>query len=143
MDASGFSIIESSLKDVSNETMLVLTLKWSVECCIKHEFNREVHSEICRNSDSLIRSLILNLILLQKFLTSKDVLNALKELMEKKTISPDVLRVLCKLFQTFVLNDDIRAHIPMSHKHACQLSNEFLNPLVSRLRGIRRLFFCD
>lgn len=55
--------------------------------------------------------------------------------METETIPPDVLRVLCKLFQTFVLNDDIRAEFPLAHKHACQLSNDFLNPLVSRLNG--------
>lgn len=62
-------------------------------------------------------------------------MNSLKKIMEKETISPDVLRAICKLFQTFVLNDDIRAEIPMAHKHACQISNEFLNPLLFRLQS--------
>lgn len=62
-------------------------------------------------------------------------MNSMKNLMEKETISPDILRVMCKLFQTFVLNDDIRAEIPLAHKHACQISNNFLSSLVKCLKG--------
>lgn len=42
LDASGFNIIERTLKHSSNQTLLLTALKWSVECCIKHEQNREV-----------------------------------------------------------------------------------------------------
>lgn len=62
-------------------------------------------------------------------------MNSFKEIMGKEVISADVMRAICKLFQTFVLNDDIRAELPMAHKHACQISNEFLNPLILRLQS--------
>ncbi|KAK7576054.1 hypothetical protein V9T40_012340 [Parthenolecanium corni] len=113
LDSDGFNIIQNSLKEINNDALLSSVLKWSIECCIKHELNRE------------------------KFLANEDVMNSLKKIMEKETISPDVLRAICKLFQTFVLNDDIRAEIPMAHKHACQISNEFLNPLLFRLQKFR------
>lgn len=77
----------------------------------------------------------------QRFLNNENVVNSLKEIMNAETLSPDVLRVLCKLFQTFVLNDDIRAEFPMAHKHACQISNDFLNPLIFRLRSMQQLSF--
>ncbi|XKL61187.1 hypothetical protein PGB90_008244 [Kerria lacca] len=110
LDDNGFKIIENMLKDATSEILVILTLKWSVECCIKHELNRT------------------------KFLNSDCLMNSMKNLMEKETISPDILRVMCKLFQTFVLNDDIRAEIPLAHKHACQISNNFLSSLVKCLK---------
>lgn len=43
LDDNGFKIIENMLKDATSEILVILTLKWSVECCIKHELNRTVY----------------------------------------------------------------------------------------------------
>lgn len=59
----------------------------------------------------------------------------MKNVIEKDTVSPEVLRSLCRLFQTFVVNDDIRAEIPQAHKHACLISIEFLPTLIARLKS--------
>ncbi|XP_065216000.1 armadillo repeat-containing protein 6 homolog [Planococcus citri] len=113
LDDKGFSIVANTLKNPSDDDILYLVLRWSVECCIKHERNRE------------------------RFLNNETVILSIKNVIEKDTISADVLRSLCRLFQTFVVNDDIRAEIPNAHKHACLISIEFLQPLIVRLKNFR------
>lgn len=71
------------------------------------------------------------------FLADESILAALRNVISADKIPPDVLRTVCKLFQTFVLNDDIRAEIPLAHKHACLLANDFLNPLINLLKSTR------
>ena len=77
----------------------------------------------------------------QRFLNCESIIASLKEVLDNETFSPEVLRMLCKLFQTFVLNDDIRAEFPHGHQHACQIANEFIDPLIKRLKSEDRILF--
>ncbi|XP_068217257.1 armadillo repeat-containing protein 6 [Palaemon carinicauda] len=97
-------------KSRTNEpTMAEYLARWSVECCLKHEKNRQ--------------NLVAN--------GSLEVLTAL---LQAQRSCSKVVRATCKALRAFTLDDDIRQEFSKAHEHARQLVED--HDLITICLGI-------
>ncbi|CAH0392058.1 unnamed protein product [Bemisia tabaci] len=112
LDAEGLDLMINKLEDSSSEQQQILTLQWAVECCKKHENNRQ----------SIFK---------------KDITTILKRKIEDSSSSRDLLYHICCLFRHLVLDDDVRVEFSQAHEHARTISSDNLSHLTKLLFKLR------
>lgn len=87
-----------------------VVLRWVRECCIKHELNRQ----------NIFKA---------------NILDKLKQLLDRKETAGSELKDICAVFRALVLDDDIRHEYGRAHEHATAIARDSLAPLTSLLQS--------
>ncbi|KAL1513146.1 hypothetical protein ABEB36_002601 [Hypothenemus hampei] len=108
LDARGVEFIINNLKDQNQDPQLQrLILKWTKECCVAHEMNRQ------KIFDAHIVDII------KGFLT--------------ENTPNEVIREALSVSRALVLDDDIRVEFGKAHEHARVIASETLCAIMSLL----------
>ncbi|KAJ8978531.1 hypothetical protein NQ317_000903 [Molorchus minor] len=107
LDARGIRMIISFLRPDVDSDLTKLALKWTKECCILHEMNR------------------------QKIFNANIVVH-LKQIFLERTI--DVVKEALSVSRALILDDDVRVQYGKAHEHARAIAMETLCALTSLLR---------
>ncbi|KAJ8925485.1 hypothetical protein NQ315_009323 [Exocentrus adspersus] len=110
LDHRGIEIIISLLEKDEDIELKRLTLRWTKECCILHEKNRQD-------------------------IFNANILERLKAMLHEGTT--DLLREVMAVCRALVLDDDVRVEFGKSHEHARVIASEclcLLTGLFSRLK---------
>ncbi|XP_046434464.1 armadillo repeat-containing protein 6 homolog [Neodiprion fabricii] len=86
-----------------------VVLRWVRECCIRHELNRQ----------NIFKA---------------NILDKLKQLLDKKETAGSELQDICAVFRALVLDDDIRHEYGRAHEHATAIARDSLAPLTALLQ---------
>ncbi|CAH2005888.1 unnamed protein product [Acanthoscelides obtectus] len=105
-DEKGIDVIHTYLKKEVEYDVKRLTLKWTRECCVMHEMNRQ---------------LIFN----------SKIVDNLKELLGEG--ASDILREVLSVSRALVLDDDVRVEFGKAHEHARVIASETLCALTGLL----------
>ncbi|KAG6463655.1 armadillo repeat-containing protein 6 homolog [Manduca sexta] len=108
LDHKGIDLIKNMLDNVEDEEILTSTLKWTTNCCIKHEMNRQK-------------------------LFAKSISDNLK-CMLKVTGNVKLLSATLEVIRKLTLDDDIRVEFGKAHDHAKELGAHLLVPLTNLLK---------
>nr|CAH7719280.1 unnamed protein product [Callosobruchus chinensis] len=106
LDERGVQIIHTYLKKEIDYDIKRLTLKWTKECCVLHEMNRQ---------------LIFN----------SNIVDNIKELLGEG--AADILREVLSVCRALVLDDDVRVEFGKAHEHARVIASETLCALTGLL----------
>jgi len=117
LDDRGIEFIKNNLKDQTQDPELQrLILKWTKECCVMHEINR------------------------QKIFDS-NLLDIIKEFL-RENCPIEVIRETFSVCRALVLDDDPRVEFGRAHEHARVIASETLCPimvLLSKFKGEEQL----
>lgn len=108
LDAKGVDLMKNILDNVENEDIIIATLKWITNCCIKHEMNRQK-------------------------LFAKNIAENLKLLL-KVTGNTKLLSETLQVIRKLTLDDDVRVEFGKAHDHAKELGAQMLEPLTNLLK---------
>ncbi|XP_026316194.1 armadillo repeat-containing protein 6 homolog isoform X2 [Hyposmocoma kahamanoa] len=107
LDDHGIDLIMRILEETKNEEVLIATLQWVTNCCIKHEINRQR-------------------------LFAKNIAARLKILLSSK--NQKLISECLQVIRKFTLDDDIRVEFGRAHEHARELGVLLLEPLMALLK---------
>lgn len=108
LDARGIDLIKSLLDNVKNGDILIATLKWTSNCCTKHEMNRQR-------------------------LFAKKIADNLQLLLKQKNNIKLAVAVM-QVARKFNLDDDVRVEFGKAHEHAKELAIKLVLPITDYLK---------
>ncbi|XP_049881038.1 armadillo repeat-containing protein 6 homolog [Pectinophora gossypiella] len=108
LDDRGIDLIKSILDNMENEDILTATLKWTTNCCVKHEMNRQK-------------------------LFAKNIGESLKGIILSRK-NPKVLSECLQVIRKFTLDDDVRVEFGKTHEHSRDFGILLLEPLTNLLK---------
>ncbi|KAF7279813.1 hypothetical protein GWI33_006735 [Rhynchophorus ferrugineus] len=112
LDSRGVEFIMTNIKDDNQDFEIRrLILKWTKECCVMHEMNRQ-------------------------HIYDAHILDNLKEFL-KEHIPMEVIREALSVCRALVLDDDVRVEFGRAHEHARVIASETLCLLMSLLNKFR------
>lgn len=110
LDQKGVVLMNELL---THSKLRVLTLKWIKTCCIKHENNRQI-------------------------IFNSDILTKIKELLiDPESSNPQIIREVCAVCRSLVLDDDIRVEFGNAHEHAKAIAMDTIHPLLKLLETFK------
>lgn len=107
LNADGIQFMMRSLETQTNKNIQCLFLQWIRECCVKHENNRQQIFEAA-------------------------ILDHLKILLNNE--SAQLLRHVCGVLRSLVLDDDVRHEFGKAHEHARIIAGNTLKTIIQLLQ---------